>query len=217
MEGSLFFLPFSLFSLLFIIFAAKTIARHVGHSPTPDYSLSLFFSLSGKVPFLSEAEIPSLVEIVSTSSPSRRAPRCWLNQGAPGRAPYLTMFTRREKLYALRALQISQNADIVEVRILVQVRKVQSSEASGSRDGWIFIFLSLPLFSTSSFSSTFFFSAFSSLSSYFSHIIVRSGREKQQHRSICFPERKERPEGNNAILGIILFIRYHYMSLYTYY
>lgn len=47
-----------------------------------------------------------------------------------------------ERSYALRALQISQNADIVEARILVQVRE---RRASGSRDEWIFISLLLSL------------------------------------------------------------------------
>lgn len=112
--------------------------------------------------------------------------QCWLNQGAaPGCAPYLSRCLLGEKLRSWSTANIAECGHCRGTYIGTGKRE-KSSEASGSRDGWIFI-------------SFLFFLFF--FSSYFSHIIVRSGCEKQQHRSICFPERS-RPEKTMLYLAL---------------
>lgn len=96
-----------------------------------------------------------------------------------------------ERSYALRALQISQNADIVEARILVRIRERRSSEASGSRDGWIFISLFLLLL-------LFFFFFFILL--FFSHYCSLWLRETTV--SINMFPRAERPEETMLYLAL---------------
>lgn len=123
--------------------------------------------------------------------------RCWLNQGAaPGCAPYLSRCLLGEKLRSSSTANIAECGHCRGTYIGTGKRE-KSSEASGSRDGWIFISFLFSLFFVSS-------------SSYFSHIIVRSGCEKQQHRSICFPERSD-PRKQCYTWHCVLFIRYYYI------
>lgn len=90
----------------------------------------------------------------------------------------LTMFTRREAML-FEHCKYRRMRTLPRQCILVQVR--EKRELGGLRVERRMDLHLLPLFLLLLLFS----------SSYFSHIIVRSGCEKQQHRSICFPERSD--------------------------
>jgi hypothetical protein len=69
------------------------------------------------------------------------SPRCWLNQGtAPGCAPYLSRCLLGEELRSTSTANIAECGHCRGTYIGTG-KGEESSEASGSRDGWIFISL----------------------------------------------------------------------------